>query len=507
MRLPYQKSPRFSEIRRAPGGILPPVRPLCAFDLDHTLVRSPLDLPRLKVEIRALVESERAPLPEATARGRSARSSRPPRPAPAAARRGLLGPLHGPRGGRRSSTPSRSRARYEALTALRAAGYPLAIWTNNTGPVARRALASLRARRVLHDPGHARRGGAQARPRRGSGSSRPPSPSGASGWSGIPGWTARRRRPAARPSSPTAPTPWSSPAGAWRRARCCAICATSRSGSAPPPGSDRPRPSTRADRLVAPRVCGILTLNQTRRAARAPLDARPGGARAGARRAGRRGGGRRGAVRAGGAREPARGRAARRADASADPRRVRGPGASPRPGAPPPRRHRVGRPPLDDPLGTARHREDDARLPARRARQGSLHAVLRRAHRGEGGPRPRRRGRGAPRRPRPAHDPLRGRDPPLQQGAAGRVPPARRAGHGDPHRRDDREPVVRGDLGAALALPGLRARAPGRGGPRDDRAPRGDRPRARAGPPRPRRRTRTRWRPSSGCRRATRAPR
>jgi phosphoglycolate phosphatase len=31
---------------------------------------------------------------------------------------------------------------HEALTALRAAGYPLAVWTNNTGAVARRALVS-----------------------------------------------------------------------------------------------------------------------------------------------------------------------------------------------------------------------------------------------------------------------------------------------------------------------------------------------------------------------------
>src|SRR5262249_60856866 len=48
----------------AGAGILPAMRPLCAFDLDHTLVRSPLDLPRLKMEIRALVESDGVLLPE-----------------------------------------------------------------------------------------------------------------------------------------------------------------------------------------------------------------------------------------------------------------------------------------------------------------------------------------------------------------------------------------------------------------------------------------------------------
>ena len=56
----------------------------------------------------------------------------------------------------------------------------------------------------------------------------------------------------------------------------------------------------------------------------------------------------------------------------------------------------------------------------------------------------------------PAHDPVRRRDPPLQQGAAGRLPAARRGGRHRAHRRDDREPVVRGDRGAAVALAGLR---------------------------------------------------
>ena len=60
---------------------------------------------------------------------------------------------------------------------------------------------------------------------------------------------------------------------------------------------------------------------------------------------------------------------------------------------------------------------------------------------------------------RPPHHPLRRRDPPLQQGAAGRLPAPRRSRRHRPHRRDDREPVVRGELGAALALEGLRPEA------------------------------------------------
>ena len=53
------------------------------------------------------------------------------------------------------------------------------------------------------------------------------------------------------------------------------------------------------------------------------------------------------------------------------------------------------------------------------------------------------------------HDPVRRRDPPLQQGAAGRLPAARRGGRHRADRRDHREPVVRGELGAAVALEGV----------------------------------------------------
>ena len=61
---------------------------------------------------------------------------------------------------------------------------------------------------------------------------------------------------------------------------------------------------------------------------------------------------------------------------------------------------------------------------------------------------------------RPPHDRLHRRDPPLQQGAAGRVPAARRGRRHRADRRDDREPVVRGQRGAAVALEGVRAARP-----------------------------------------------
>ena len=60
---------------------------------------------------------------------------------------------------------------------------------------------------------------------------------------------------------------------------------------------------------------------------------------------------------------------------------------------------------------------------------------------------------------RPADDRLRRRDPPLQQGAAGRVPAARRSRRHRPDRRDHREPVVRGERRAAVAVEGVRPAA------------------------------------------------
>ena len=60
---------------------------------------------------------------------------------------------------------------------------------------------------------------------------------------------------------------------------------------------------------------------------------------------------------------------------------------------------------------------------------------------------------------RPPHHPVRRRGAPFQQGAAGRLPAVRRAGPDHLRRRDDREPVVRGERRAAFARRGLRAGA------------------------------------------------
>jgi phosphoglycolate phosphatase len=117
------------------------VRSLCAFDLDHTLVRSPLDLVRLKVEIRALVEAEGVPLSAATRTWTIGQIIEA-----ATAHRGALGEacwaLCTTHEEEAVLDAQPEPGAHEALTALRAAGYPLAVWTNNTGTVARRALTS-----------------------------------------------------------------------------------------------------------------------------------------------------------------------------------------------------------------------------------------------------------------------------------------------------------------------------------------------------------------------------
>ncbi len=91
-------------------------------------------------------------------------------------------------------------------------------------------------------------------------------------------------------------------------------------------------------------------------------------------------------------------------------------------------------------------------------------------------------GRTAPPHDRQAHDRLRRRDSPLQQGAAGRVPAARRKRRHRADRRHDREPVVRGERRVAVAIEGVRAEAARRRRDRRDPAHGPDRRRARARP-------------------------
>ena len=88
--------------------------------------------------------------------------------------------------------------------------------------------------------------------------------------------------------------------------------------------------------------------------------------------------------------------------------------------------------------------------------------------------------RGRPPAPaeRPRHAALRRRDPPLQQGAAGRLPAADGGRHHRPRRRHHREPVLRAQRRAAFPRPGPDAAPARRGRARAAR-------RARRGRPRP----------------------
>jgi phosphoglycolate phosphatase len=119
------------------------VRPLCAFDLDHTLVRSPLDLGRLKGEIHALVEAEGVPLSDGARAWTIGQII-----AAATAHRATLGEacwaLCTTHEEEAVIEAVAEPGAHEALSALHAAGYPLAVWTNNTGPIARQALARCR---------------------------------------------------------------------------------------------------------------------------------------------------------------------------------------------------------------------------------------------------------------------------------------------------------------------------------------------------------------------------
>ena len=99
----------------------------------------------------------------------------------------------------------------------------------------------------------------------------------------------------------------------------------------------------------------------------------------------------------------------------------------------------------------------DGRDRARRVR-----GAVRRERRAPGGAR-RDRARGAPPgHERRADDPVPRRDPPLQQGPAGHAAARGGGGPADAGGSDHREPLLRGQLGAPVALPRVRAARPRR---------------------------------------------
>ena len=148
-------------------------------------------------------------------------------------------------------------------------------------------------------------------------------------------------------------------------------------------------------------------------------------------------------------------------------------------GPPPDRGRRAAA--FADPLGRAGHGQDDPGPAARRPVGARFVAALGGPLGRQGAPRGDRRGREA-RAGGAADGPLHRRDPPLQQGPAGRPAAGRRGRDRHPDRRDDREPLVRGQRRAAVARRGSLTLHPlTRGRHRDDPPPGAGRRRARAG--------------------------
>src|SRR5581483_6756148 len=170
-----------------------------------------------------------------------------------------------------------------------------------------------------------------------------------------------------------------------------------------------------------------------------------------------------GPLRRGGRAAARRARAAGTASAAADARRVRRAAPCPRPGQCATACDRSRPRALARALRTARIREDDARPHRREHDRRRIRGAVGGVGNGVAGPRRAGARTGAARRERASDDPVPRRDPPLQQGAAGRAPAGCRGGPRDADRRDHREPVLRAQLGPALAHAAVRARAPRRG--------------------------------------------
>jgi len=102
---------------------------LCVFDLDHTLVNSPLDLAAMALEMRALIEHHCGPLPARPERyrvGELIRHCATTAPAMSAPVWAIA--LEHER--RAVEAAWVEPGAVEALTGARAAGFATAVWTN-----------------------------------------------------------------------------------------------------------------------------------------------------------------------------------------------------------------------------------------------------------------------------------------------------------------------------------------------------------------------------------------
>ena len=201
-----------------------------------------------------------------------------------------------------------------------------------------------------------------------------------------------------------------------------------------------------------------------------------------------------------------RGRAASGAHAAAHAGRVRRPGAPARRGLGAAHRDRVGSAALDDPLRAARQWQDDPGPHGSGAGRSGLRGGERGAGRPSGGARGARARAAQTSGGRDRDDLLPRRDPPLQQGPAGRSAAGGRGGPGDADRSDHGEPLLRGQQRAPVAHAGLRAAAASGRSDRGAAAPGTGRSASAASPIHRRYRT-TRSSSSRCARAATPAPR
>lgn len=115
------------------------MRAVCAFDLDHTLVRSPLDLRAMRADIRAFAVTREVALPPAAVGWTVAETIAAVRER-APALEAACWAIAREHETRALDTATCEPGAPEALDALRAAGFALAVWTNNARPATEHAL-------------------------------------------------------------------------------------------------------------------------------------------------------------------------------------------------------------------------------------------------------------------------------------------------------------------------------------------------------------------------------
>ena len=115
---------------------------VCAFDLDHTLVRTPLDLAAMAADMRAHLEGAGAGLPAREERyrvGELLQFCKREMPA----HEGALWTLALEREQRAMDQASLEPGAVDAVAGARRLGFVTALWTNNAGSVTRSALTRL----------------------------------------------------------------------------------------------------------------------------------------------------------------------------------------------------------------------------------------------------------------------------------------------------------------------------------------------------------------------------